>query len=457
MRRWTLLGAALLAALLLPAAAGAVKAPKHHRIALIAHDRVVLYTRPSSSARVLAVLVQQTQVEVLRRQASWTQVAIWASVTGWLRSGDLVFRKPWSSVSTYVAPEIHYPVRPHPSQRIGAHALTMSPLTLYRSPGHATQEALPAGRRVAVSAWQQDSAGKVWYRIGKLWALADGIEFETPDPGLVRVHGQPIWGPVSGKGMWLTLGTVTESAPEAIVHAAVANGITHLYVEAAISPLGFHGRVSAGGLLAEAHRHRVAVLAWVYPYLYDLASDVALTRTVAAFRTSSGDRFDGIAADLERNISLWDVRAYSELVRAYLGSDYLLIGVTYPPQSFPNYPFAEIARQYNLIAPMDYWHQTQTSLGLDYGHMPYGYTYGYRYAVDSVATIRRYSGHVPVAPIGQTFDNFGRLEMGPHAPSADEVVGFLAGSKTSGARGVSFFQWMTATVPEWHALGEFRF
>jgi hypothetical protein len=199
------------------------------------------------------------------------------------------------------------------------------------------------------------------------------------------------------------------------------------------------------------------VIAWVYPYLYDLAADVALTRQVAAFRTPAGNRFDGIAADLERNVSLSTVRGYSQLVRWYLGPRYLLVGVTYPPQSFPTYPFAEIAHDYNLIAPMDYWHQTKSAYGLDYAHLQYGYTYGYRYALDSIKTIRQVARSVPIAPIGQVFDDFGRLEMGPYAPAASEIQGFLAGSKSGGAVGASFFQWMTATDAEWHAIRTYRF
>jgi hypothetical protein len=89
--------------------------------------------------------------------------------------------------------------------------------------------------------------------------------------------------------------------------------------------------------------------------------------------------------------------------------------------------------------------------------MRYGYAYSYRYARDSVATIRQATRSVPIIPIGQTFDNFGRLEMGPYAPSADEIKGFLAGTRDSGGVGASFFQWMTATVPEWRAIRAFRF
>jgi hypothetical protein len=212
-----------------------------------------------------------------------------------------------------------------------------------------------------------------------------------------------------------------------------------------------------GKLIDAAHKLHIAVIAWVYPYLYDLASDIALTRQVAAFHTPSGQRFDGIAADLEQNVQLWDVRAYSQLVRTDLGPQYLLVGVPYPPQSFADYPFAELARSYNVIAPMDYWHQTQSAFGLNYGHMRYGFEYARRYASESVSTIRSVSGHVPVESIGQAFDDFGRLEMGPDAPSSDEVRGFLAGSKASGAIGASFFQWMTVTDAEWHAIRDYRF
>jgi hypothetical protein len=242
-----------------------------------------------------------------------------------------------------------------------------------------------------------------------------------------------------------------------LAHAAAADGITHLYLETAISPLGFHGRAAVGPLIEAAHHAHIHVIAWVFPYLQDLAADVALTRQVADYRTASGQRFDGIAADLEANVTLPAVRAYSQLVRLYLGPRYLLIGVTYPPQSWPTYPFAEVVRSYDVLAPMDYWHETQTQFGTDYGHLAYGAEYGRRYAADSVAGIRRAAPGAVVAPIGQTFDDFGRLEMGPNAPSPAEIRGFLAGAQASGAIGVSFFQWMTATPEEFQAIHDFRF
>jgi hypothetical protein len=427
------------------------------RVALIRHDNVLVHQRPDEKSRVLTVLVEQSQVEVLALQGTWARVMIWDSVRGWLQKSQLFYGGPWKSVSTYHAPEVHYHVQAHGSRNLSARALTTSQIPLVSRPGGETTGAIAAGKTVQVSAWQQDGSGKIWYRIGKSWALGDYVRFEMSDPGTAQTSGHPLWSAVAGKGMWLTLGAFATGDADTLAKAAQRNGITHLYLESAISPLGFHGKKSVGNVIDAAHKRHIAVIAWVYPYLYDLAADMYLTRQVAAFRTSSGQRFDGIAADLEQNVHLWSVRAYSQLVRTYLGSQYLLVGVPYPPQSFAEYPYAELARSYNVIAPMDYWHQTQSANGLDYGRMRYGFGYASRYASDSVVAIRRVSGHVPVSPIGQTFDNFGRLEMGPNAPSPDEVRGFLAGSKTSGAVGASFFQWMTATDAEWHAIRDFRY
>ena len=446
--RAVLTGAVLFVVLLLPLTAGASSTSP--RAALVLPVTASLYAKPSVHSLVLAELVQQTQVSVLRTKGTWRQVEAWGSLKGWLPRKAVGFRKPWKTHSTYQAPTVHYRVRAHPPAPLSAPAIATGRVSLVRAPGTASVRSLPGGAHLAVTSWQEDARGQVWYEIRGLWTLG-------PLRFLMATPGGRAWKSVAGKGMWLSLGTVSGSDPDALARAAALDGVTHLYIEAAISPWGFHGRDSVGPLIDAAHRRGLAVIAWVYPYLVDIASDVSLTRTVASFRTAGGERFDGIAADLERNMDVTHIRAYSQLIRYYLGPSTLLIGVTYPPQSIPTYPFAEVAHFYNAIAPMDYWHQTRTATGLNYGHMKYGYAYAYRYARDSVLTIRRTAGSAPIMPIGQTFDNFGRLERGPYAPSADEIRGFLEGSRDSGAAGVSFFQWMTATVPEWQAIRAFRF
>lgn len=457
MQRWRLASVLLLLALAPGLVSAASKRATHHRVGVVLHDNVLVRAHPNNAAKVLAVLDQQTQVLALRKRAGWMQVQIWASVDGWVPSSDITFHKRWITISTYRAPVIHYRVHAYAPAPLRVSAVVTVGMRLRTVPWGAITGWLPAGKAVTVAGWRQDSGGQIWYEVGKNWVQGDGIRFETPTPGDVAVGGKLLWKRVAGKGMWLTLGTIAQSDPGAIVRAARRNGISNLYLEAAISPLGFHGRDTVGALIDAAHRAHLTVIAWVYPYLYDLAGDVTLTREVASYRTPEGNGFDGIAADLERNMTEGPIRAYSQLVRAYLGPHYLLVGVTYPPQSDPTYPFTEVAHQYNVIAPMDYWRQTRTDFGLNYGHMRYGFNYAHRYVVDSIALIRAQTGAVPIVPIGQTFDNYGRLGMGPLAPSEAEENGFIAGSKEGGAVGVSFFQWMTAAEGEWRAIHDARF
>ena len=454
MRSARLICAALGAAQFIWSSAGARGAAQHApRLGLINQDGVPVRSQPSWNARILTVLVQQSQVEVLGSRSGRWHVKFWAIIGGWVPKADVVFRRPWSTSSTYQPPEIHYQVHTRPAVAIHASATVLDHTLV---PWNGASPAPHQGGHVVVSAWRQDGAGRVWYRVSTSWVRGTELRFDVPDPGRATESGTPLWARISGKGMWMVLGAATTGSADSVVRAAMADGITHLYVESAISPLGFHGRDSVGPLIDDAHRHHIAVIAWVYPYLYDIGSDVALTRAVARFQTPSGQRFDGIAEDIERNMSRTTIRDYSQLVRAYLGDKYLLVGVTYPPQSLPNFPFDEVSHFCNAMAPMDYWHQTQTENGLDYGHMRYGYAYGCRYATDSIARMRREGVAVPIAPIGQTFDDFGRLAMGTNAPSAEEVRGFLAGVKASGAMGVSFFQWTSATEGEWRAIHDFR-
>ena len=441
-----IVSAAVLAALLSALPVGAAPARK---VAVARQDNVLVRRKPSVRAHVLAVLVQQTQVNVLKTTRYWDKVRFWGSLAGWVQRRDIVYRPLWNSTDHYRAPAVHYHVHATRPRALNVRAVAVIPFQL------GTRRVSP-GDEVKVTDWQQTAAGGILYRVGAHWVGGASLRFVTPNPASTAINGVPVAAPLRGKGMWLTLG-ISPSDPDAVAAAAARDGITNLYIESAISPLGFHGRESVGPFIDAAHRRHIAVLAWVYPYLYDIASDVSLTRQVAAFRTATGQRFDGIAEDLERNMSVPAIRAYSELVRAYLGPKYLLVGVTYPPQSLPTYPYAELARQDNVIAPMDYWHQTRSAFGLNYDHMRYGYRYSYRYARDSIEEIRADGGTVPISPIGQTFDDFGRLEMGPHAPSAAEIQGFLAASRDSGAIGASFFQWLTTDWSEWTAIKTFRF
>lgn len=421
-----------------------------HRILFTRHDGVVIRQAPARNAHPITTVPAETQLELLGRWSAWSHVRVWSTTSGWTQSRDLVHGPAWHSTSHYLPPSLS-PSSLHASgvRKISVRATADSPLTLMSGPNGPVIGSLPARSRFTVDSWQEDGSGLVWYHARQGWTQAGTIRF-TSTRALGNAHA------VAGKGMWLTEGTVADSDPAALAAAACKLGLTHVYVEFADSPLGLYGTKGINGLLAAAHHEHISVIAWVYPYLRDVASDVALTRKVAAYRSESGLRFDGIAVDLEDNIHAWNVRAYSQLVRLYLGPHALIVGVVWNPQAFPHYPFRAVAESDDALTPMDYWHDRKGTTGWAYPSLPYGFAYAEKFAQESIAGIRAASGdqRIPIAPIGQMFDNFGRDELGPDAPTPAEISGFLRGC--AGAWGVSFFQWMTATPPEWSVFKGWR-
>jgi hypothetical protein len=302
------------------------------------------------------------------------------------------------------------------------------------------------GTILTISRWATDNTGRAWYGLtdpANSWIEAANVQ-TLPVGHLASVNA------VRGTGMWLTPPVLGVASPEAIVSAAVKNHITHLYVEVAgsrgwSSGNGFYGKQTLNRLLPVAHRARIAVIAWVYPYLNDLPADVAFSVAAARYVTPSGDRPDGLAADVEQNMQEPYVRAYGQIVRSRLGPKVLMVIATYPPQSIWGkvYPFRTVARTWDVIVPMDYWNVARR---------PYTEAEAYSYVANSIAGVRKATGiaNVPIEVLGQMFDAYGD---GQHSPTLAEVRGSLRAAHDRHAIGISFFEWNHATPDEWDALG----
>jgi hypothetical protein len=228
-----------------------------------------------------------------------------------------------------------------------------------------------------------------------------------------------------------------------------ANGLTHVYLQVGRSNLGFYGGPGLDRLLPVAHAGGVAVVAWVYPFLKDATADVNLSVQAGRYVTPDGQRPDALAADVEENTGPEEVHAYSQLVRAMLGDDYPLVVATYAPE-MPRgrtYPFAVVARSWNVIAPMDYYHRPGRAYTADEA---------YRYVARSIQLIRERAGRpVAVAPIGQAYGMQWPNEIGPPNPDGEETEAMLRAAREGGAIGISFFEWAHATAPQWRAVGAF--
>jgi hypothetical protein len=150
-----------------------------------------------------------------------------------------------------------------------------------------------------------------------------------------------------------------------------ALGVRTIYLQAAIddpratSLVVDRGRV--GALLRRAHDDGVAVVAWYYPQLVDLARDRRRLDALADFR-AHGERFDGIALDIEsrqvadvadRNHRLEQLTHH---VRRHVGSR-PVGAIVYPavltevvnPGLWPGFPYRKLAKDVDVWLPMTYW------------------------------------------------------------------------------------------------------
>jgi hypothetical protein len=247
---------------------------------------------------------------------------------------------------------------------------------------------------------------------------------------------------LAGKGLWIWQPRRTEAGNvDAIVHRAVAAGLTALWVRVADSQDGFYGASFLTSLVPAAHRQGLAVIGWGFPHLYDPVADARWTAAALAWRAPGGDRLDGWSADIETAsegtaLSARRATAYLGLVRPR-AEGRPLVATVFPPTDYwwSVYPFRAMAPYIDAFAPMLYW--------------------GCREPGDmAAAAIRRLSPLAPVHVIGQAYDMApvgGRVG----SPSGAEISRFLDVARRDGATGASFWDWQAMSGDEWTALSAY--
>ncbi len=421
----------------------------------------VVRSGPGDDFRPLSGLYYDTYLPVTGQQTDssgklWYSVRLWGCLDGWIRAdqietGDPPLLEPLSAPTPLGG-------SPPPSQESKVIPLvaegTVRDLYHIRdsaaSDGGDVGVAQP-GDQVKILGFKSDPSGSIWYQIEDRatagWIWGDGLDL-TSSSALPRARDNGAVASVRGKGMWLPVALLAMANPDAIVAAAKELGLTHVYLEAADSGRGFFGEAQANRLLAPAHASGLKVIAWLLTSLDNVPSDLALSRQVAGYRSESGDSFDGVAPDIEDNMSGADVRTFSEILRAQLGPKALIVGVIYPAGSYVgvHHPVAGIlSRSVDALAPMAYWHVDQR---------PYDSPEIASFIKASVSDIQSAVGDAtfPVDVIGQAYDGYGRNGTGLNNPSGDEVAIAISAARAGGAFGVSLFQWGTTTPSEWDAL-----
>jgi hypothetical protein len=245
----------------------------------------------------------------------------------------------------------------------------------------------------------------------------------------------------TGKGMWLHyLRQAAGNDPNALVSKAKETGLTHVYLRLGSSKDGFYGQADLNRLLPVAHAAGLRVIGWDFPYLFDAGVDANRALAEIAYTTPDGHRIDAFSSDIETrhegvNMSVPVADTYSRLLRQLVGPNYPLIATIPRPRYNLGFPVAEIARQFDALAPMVYW-----------------------LARDPVAEVNQAVTDLvglgkPVMPVGQAYD--AGPEGGPPGPPPKEhLVRFIQAAQTRGVTAYSFWVWHTATPDHWAAIRE---
>jgi hypothetical protein len=243
-------------------------------------------------------------------------------------------------------------------------------------------------------------------------------------------------GPVTGKGIWLTVWPDSRVDVPALVARARAAGMHQLWVRTGDPLNGFYGGRLLATLLPAAHRAGIAVIAWDFPTLSNPVADAARAARTLAYSVA-GQRVDGFTADLETgpegvHMDPRRVAVYLSRVRAVIGSRPLVATVFRPLDGLAGYPYLTEARYVDAFAPMDYWSCSEPGAVV----------------AASIETLDRLR---PVLPVGQSYD-MGPEGGRPGLPTGREIWRFFDVAHRLGALGASLFDWEQTGPAQWAAL-----
>lgn len=265
----------------------------------------------------------------------------------------------------------------------------------------------------------------------------------APLEGTRQVRRQAVRCLLAGQGMWIYEFDRAEGGdPHRIVRRMKSAGISYVLIRAGSSRMHFYARPHLDALLPVAHAAGLKVLVWDFPYFYDPVEDAKRAVRELNYTTPTGHRADGLVADIEEpaqgvRLTARAVDVYGRELRRRAGDRALLVATTprATPTRMANYPYRQIAKHFDAIAPMVYW----------------GWEDAVGAVTRSMVRLRRFG--LPVVPVGQAYDM--RPEGGPGHPSAKTTTAFMRRAVALGAPGTSWWSWQHAKPHNWRAIRAF--
>ena len=279
-------------------------------------------------------------------------------------------------------------------------------------------------------------------------------EQRVVDPGTLE--------PYEGLGTWVDVydyvpGFQDDDEPPPVTPDSIddmaALGVDTLYLQAAQDDERISGATVDEELLGEflvrAHEADVQVVAWYLPRFVDVAADLARIEALHDFRVD-GQRFDGLALDIEWTLGVPDVPArndalvsLSEQVRELVGERYAVGAIVLEPvllevvnpAYWPTFPWSELAPLYDVWMPMSYWTNRSSDSG---------FREGFAYTDENVRRLRANldDDDAFVHTIGG---------IGNDATAAD-YEGFVRASEDHDALGWSVYDYNTVASSAWPRL-----
>jgi hypothetical protein len=264
-----------------------------------------------------------------------------------------------------------------------------------------------------------------------------------------RADAGPV-APYRGLGTWIDLYSPSFHADaERLVAGLAGRDVDTLFVETG----NFRQRVDLvrprqlAALVDAAHARGIAVVAWYLPSLTNVARDLRRARAAIGFRTGTGGRFDAFGLDIESTLvrdsgeRTRRLLQLSSSLRADVGPDYQLgaiipspVGMKLLPRYWPGFPYAALARIYDVFVPMAY-----------YSYRAHGAAAVTRYVQTSVRIIRAETGDakLPIHVIGGLAD----------ATGVPDVAAFARAAASCGAYGLSLYDYDATRPAVWPLLG----
>ncbi|MCW5824730.1 MAG: hypothetical protein KIT34_18170 [Cyanobacteria bacterium TGS_CYA1] len=246
-------------------------------------------------------------------------------------------------------------------------------------------------------------------------------------------------GLAEGPGIWVNMWNHPKDNLEQYCLKLHNHGVSNIFLQTSRSNTpALADTENVGKIIEACHKYKIHVLAWSFATLANPQADAQKLIDACSFRTPQGDGFDGLAANLEQDLSYGKVEAYSKQLRQTLGDKFPMVAVVYSPLNkapqVARTPWKLLDKYYDVIAPMAYWNSKYTKL------------HAHNYTLDTVKKVRELCERpdVDVHVIGD----------GMKTHQAD-ILDFMKACKDTSATSASLYPFHQMTEEQFLCLGKY--